>query len=72
MYVIKHFICITLAIIGEAREGIHDETGLWVTYIDGEFYGIPPPTQLNRIIIPIAVTVVAGLAILTVILNIWK
>lgn len=59
-------------IFEEAREDIHTDTGYWITYIDDEFYGIPPPTELNKIIIPIACAVILGLAILTVILTFWK
>ncbi|XP_053382854.1 uncharacterized protein LOC123540362 isoform X3 [Mercenaria mercenaria] len=59
-------------IIREAREAIHDDTGFWITYIDDEFTSLPPPTELNKIIIPIACAVILGLAILTIILNVWN
>jgi len=56
-------------IIERAREDIHDATGYWITYIDGEFFGVPPPTQLNQIIIPITFAVLLILILLTVILH---
>ncbi|XP_052764592.1 uncharacterized protein LOC128206274 isoform X3 [Mya arenaria] len=55
-------------ILENAREEIHDETGYWITYIDDEFFGIPPSTKLNQIIIPIAFGVVLILIIVTIIL----
>ncbi|KAL4217589.1 hypothetical protein ACF0H5_022331 [Mactra antiquata] len=59
-------------IVGNAREEIHDSTGFWITYIDDGFYGIPPPTKLNQIIIPIAFAVILVLGIMTILLNVWN
>jgi len=52
-----------------ARDSIHTNTGHWITYVDDEFYGIPPPTTLNKILIPITFVLLFGLGTVTIILE---
>ncbi|WAR17564.1 hypothetical protein MAR_032158 [Mya arenaria] len=57
------------AIMESARESVHSSTDRWITYIDTEFYGIPPPTTVNRIVIPIVCLLTTLLGIVTIVLK---
>ncbi|XP_052763844.1 uncharacterized protein LOC128205865 [Mya arenaria] len=56
-------------IMESARESVHSSTDRWITYIDTEFYGIPPPTTVNRIVIPIVCLLTTLLGIVTIVLK---
>jgi len=62
---------VLMSLVEDAREAIHTETGHWITYVNEEFYGIPP-SDLNAIITPIAFAILLILAGLTLGLNLWK
>ena len=73
VFVIEIVIVISISeMVSNVRQGIFDDTGSWITYVDADFYGIPPDHQLNAVIIPIAFVIVLGIVIAAVILHFWK
>jgi len=59
----------TEQVAGNAIERFREDTGLSITEVDGQFYGIPPDHTLNAIMIPIAFALLLGCAVAMCVLN---
>ncbi|XP_067664577.1 uncharacterized protein [Haliotis asinina] len=60
------------AIVQGVRLDIGSAVGAPVTYVDDEFYGIPPANLANRVIIPVAVLVLLIIIAIAIGLHVWN
>ncbi|XP_046326428.2 uncharacterized protein LOC124110961 isoform X1 [Haliotis rufescens] len=59
-------------IVQSVRLDIASAVGAPVTYVDTEFYGIPPANLANRVIIPVAVVVLLVIIVIAIALHLWN